>query len=404
MKREDLVRLADHLLHQLCVEIPTRPVGRDGNRRATDLFASRLVDCGFEVSSPGFKCIDWESEGAWLQTPAGRTAAHPSPYSLGCDVRGRLKVAATVAELEAADLASSVLLLRGELTRGQLMPKNFPWYNPDEHRHIIALLEQKNPLAIIAATSRDPEMVGAQYPFPLFEDGDFDIPSVYITDVEGDVLAGIAGHEVTLVSRSHRIPSTGCNVVARKGNEDSARIVYPAHIDTRDGTPGALDDASGIITLLLLGELLREYAGSPQLEIVALNGEDYYASSGEKLYLQTNQAHMDSVALNINVDDVGFREGATAYSLYECPSDLALRMQSALDRHHGLTEGPAWQQGDHMIFVQNGRPAMAFTSERFKEVMGEYTHTSRDRPELVDTGKLADLALALRDLLPDLGV
>lgn len=36
-------------------------------------------------------------------------------------------------------------------------------------------------------------MMGALYPFPLFEDGDFDIPSVYMTDVEGERLAAYAG-------------------------------------------------------------------------------------------------------------------------------------------------------------------------------------------------------------------
>jgi aminopeptidase YwaD len=243
-------------------------------------------------------------------------------------------------------------------------------------------------------------MVGSQYPFPLIEDGDFDIPSVYLTDVEGDQLVTVAGQDVRLVSRCRRIPSRGCNVVARKGKGDSGRIVCTAHIDTRDGTPGALDDTAGIISLLLLADLLRDYDSGPPVEIVAFNGEDYYASSGEKLYLDTNKATMDRIALNINIDDVGYRDGATAYSLYECPPGLAGLVRSCLDRHCGFTEGPAWQQGDHMIFVQSGRPAMAFTSERFMEVMGQYTHTAKDQPELVDPGKLADLAVALRELLP----
>ena len=38
-------------------------------------------------------------------------------------------------------------------------------------------------------TDRNPELVGALYPFPLFEDGDFDIPSVFMTGDEGLRLA-----------------------------------------------------------------------------------------------------------------------------------------------------------------------------------------------------------------------
>ena len=51
-------------------------------------------------------------------------------------------------------------------------------------------------MAIIAATGRDPGLAGGVYPFPLIEDGDFDIPSVYMKDVEGDRLADYAGQEV----------------------------------------------------------------------------------------------------------------------------------------------------------------------------------------------------------------
>lgn len=403
MKRKHLVQLARELLERLCVEIPTRPVGRRGNRQATDLCADRLAQCGFEVSRPEFSCIDWTTEGAWLHTPAGTTVVHPSPYSLGCDVRGPLIVASTMAELEMAGPAGGVLLLRGELTRSQLTPKGYPWYSIDEHSRILALLEHKAPLAIVAATSRDPEMVGAQYPFPLIEDGGFDIPSVYMTDLEGEVLAGLAGREVAVISQSRRIPSSGCNVVARKGAGDAGWVVLTAHVDTRDGTPGALDDGSGIITLLLLGELLREYEIGPPVELVALNGEDYWASSGEVLYLESNRENMERIALNINIDDVGYRDGATAYSFYECAPELANRIRGSLDNHCGLLEGPVWPQGDHMIFVQSGRPAVALTSEKMTEVMRKYTHTAQDRPELVDPGKLADLALALRELLPELG-
>lgn len=402
MRREQLVRLARDLLDRLCVDIPTRPVGREGNRKATALCAERLAACGFEVSCPEFSCIDWHSDGAWLQTPAGRTAVHSSPYSLGCDVRGRLAVASTLAELEKADLVGGVVLLRGELTRHQLTPKDYPWYSVDEHSHIISLLERKAPLAIVAATSRDPEVVGAQYPFPLFEDGGFDVPSVYMTDEEGEALARLAGQEVAVVSWSRRIPSSGCNVVARKGSGASGRIVFTAHVDTRDGAPGALDDTSGVISLLLLGELLRDYEGDPPVEMVALNGEDYWASSGEKLYMDSNRQDMERIALNINIDDVGYLEGATAYSFYGCAADLVSRIRDSLDRHCGLAEGPTWPQGDHMIFVQSGRPAVAFTSAKMADVMREYTHTAKDRPDLVDPGKLADLATALRDLLPEL--
>ena len=132
-------------------------------------------------------------------------------------------VVSTIEELEAKDIAGKIVLLRGEIAREQLMPKEFPFYNPDEHQHIIHLMETKSPHAIVAATSRDPEMVGSGvYPFPLFEDGDFEVPSVYTTDVEGERLAAFAGQEVTLEICAQRIPATGCNVDRPQGRPPSS--------------------------------------------------------------------------------------------------------------------------------------------------------------------------------------
>lgn len=65
----------------------------------------------------------------------------------------------------------------------------------------------------------------------------------------------------------------------------------------------------------------------------------------------------------------------------------------------GLCEGESWHQGDHMIFAQQGRPAVAITSEKMSELMAHVTHSPKDVPELVDCAKLVELAGALTDLI-----
>jgi aminopeptidase YwaD len=188
------------------------------------------------------------------------------------------------------------------------------------------------------------------YPFPLYEDGDFDIPSVYMTDEEGSRLARHAGREVSLDSRAQRIPAKGCNVIARKGanphpcteRSRSGRVVLFAHIDARMGSPGANDNASGVIVLLLLAELLADYAGHLGIEMVAMNGEDYYSNPGEQQYLAINAGKFDEIILGINLDDVGYYKGNVAYSLYDCPSELASSIHSVFSTHKGIVEGEPW--------------------------------------------------------------
>jgi aminopeptidase YwaD len=386
-------------LRRLCLDIPGRRVGSEGNRAATEFFAATVASFGFQTEPQAFSCVDWTTEGARLAVGGTAYLAHVSPYSPGCQVRAPLAVATNVEELDALQVSDSVLLLRGDLAKEQLMPKNFPFYNPDAHKRIIRLLETQDPRAIVAATSHDVQVAGAVYPFPLIEDGDFDIPSVYVTEEDGDRLAECAGEDVSLEIRAQRNPAVGYNVVARKGADPSRRVVLFAHIDAKEGTRGAIDNATGIAVLLLLAELLADDAGDLVIEIVALNGEDYYSSPGEQLYLELNADRFAEIVLGVNLDGVGYCQGRTAYSTYGCAPDLASAIRSAFSAHDDIVEGEPWYQGDHFLFTMHQRPALALTSERVAELLKEVIHTSRDSPEIVDTGKLADVALALRELL-----
>ena len=101
----------------------------------------------------------------------------------------------------------------------------------------------------------------------------------------------------------------------------------------------------------------------------------------------------------LNLDDVGSVEGRTAYSFVECPEVLRREAVRAIAGFEGLTEGEPCYSGDHMIFVQNGVPTIAFTTEQMAELMRTVTHTERDTPDLIDCHKLVDLAHALVELV-----
>lgn len=401
MSHTDLASAAARHLNTLCVEISNRRVGSAGNRAATDYFIRCAASYGFQTEAPAFDCLDWHEEGVELSAGDARFQAFASPYALGCDVRARLEAASTRDELRAVASSDVILLIRGALASQQIMPKNFPFYNPDEHQEIIRLLEARQPRAIIAATARDEQMVGSLYPFPLFEDGDFDIPSVYMTDVEGERLAAYAGQDVALRSRATRIPSTACNVIARKGRADR-RIVLFAHIDAKRGTPGASDNASGVAVLLLLAELLADYAGRLGIELVAINGEDYFSNPGEQQYLALNAGRFDEILLGINIDGAGYQHGRVAYSLYDCPDEMAALVHEVFSGCVGLVEGERWYQGDHGLFLLNQRPALAITSEQALDLLTQIVHTPADTPDIIDPRKLAEAAGALYHLLTQL--
>jgi aminopeptidase YwaD len=289
--------------------------------------------------------------------------------------------------------------MQGVLTMGQLMPKNCIFYNPEQHKKIYSILEVKKPVAIITATGKDLDMVGNVYPFPVIEDGDFNIPSVYCKDIVGDEIASKAGQVFHLETEARRIHAQASNVISYKNPDAMKKIIICAHLDAKETTPGASDDASGIAVQLLLAEMLSKYQGNIDIEIVAFNGEDNYTAGGEMDYLRRYDQELNKAVIVINIDDIGYVEGKTTYSFYECSEGFRKKVKTVFNNYSGLIEGERWYSGDHMIFAQKLIPTMAITSEKVIELMHTITHTSADVPEIVDYRKLFELANALKRLV-----
>jgi len=389
---DNLTQLASDYLETLCSRIPNRAVGAPGNKQATQFFREIMEENGLSVISQPFNCIDFRAGEIRLAAGGVEFEAHISPYSLGCNITAELAAASTIAELEALDARGKLLLLHGEIAREQIMPRNFVFYNPEEHQRVYRALDTIKPAAIITATGRSSDLAAALYPFPMFEDGDFDIPSCFLEDTEGKRLLPHAGKDIHLSMDAERIPEKAENIIARAGKNPQEKIVVTAHIDAKMGTPGALDDGGGTVVLMLLARLLKEYKGDRMVEIASLNGEDYWSAGGQMEYVRANTGAWGQMRLLVNIDGTGYRGYPTGISYYECPRPLTDAAQAALKNYPGITNMDPWFMGDHMIFVQNGVPAAALTTANFVEVWKQIAHTEKDSPEIVDPNLLAETA------------
>lgn len=401
MKDDIILKKSQDYLRILCSDIKERCVGSEGNRQATSFFEKELSSNGWRTETPEFDAFDWVQNGATLKSGDDNYDVLVGPYSLGYRGEAELVSASTTGELSMIDAKEKILFLYGDIAKEQLMPKNFVFYNPEDHRRIVALLENSGAKAIISATGRNSDLAGGVYPFPLIEDGDFDIPSVYMTEEEGLKFIKQTGRKVFLESFSTRVPGKGHNVIGRKGDETARRIVVTAHIDAKKGTPGAIDNATGVVVLLLLSDLLRDYNGNKLIEIVAFNGEDYYAVPGQMNYLAANGNSFSNILLNINIDGAGYREGKSSFSLFDLPSEILDHTKNVIDHFEGMTEGLQWVQGDHSIFIQYGVPAIAVSSQWFIDNMADQdiTHTPKDNIGIVDCTKIVEIARALNNLI-----
>ncbi|SMP65921.1 M28 family peptidase [Anoxynatronum buryatiense] len=397
----------DRHLEKLVVEMGHRSVGSPANQKAVAYAADTLNALGWEVALNAFDCMDWDEAPVRLQVGSHHFTAYASPYSPPCNVRVPLVAADSLTQLQAADLEHRILFISGDLAKEQLMPKNFVFYNPEEHRHLIALLEEKNPAAIICATGPGEGLSKGLNPYPVFEDGDFHIPSVYMKEEDGERLLHIwqqqPDEEILLAHQSRRIPSTGHNPVARKigtgQKTDRKRILICAHIDAKKTTPGALDNTTGVAVLLSLAEALQDYRGRDDLEIIPFNGEDYYAVSGQMNYLQQNDGKFDDIRLVINIDGAGHVDSRTALSFYNLSEDDIGKLLTTAGGFSSLEQGEAWYEGDHSIFLQQGVPCMTATSSNLRDGVMTISHTSHDTLDKVNLSLLEELVAFLRDVI-----
>ncbi len=396
-----LFKTANVHLHYLCETISERHLGSQGNKQATGYFKKVLQQNRWETEESLLEVMDWKTEGATLHCGMQSFEVFSSPYSLGCNIEGELTAIDSVSKLQHTDLQDKIVLLYGAIAAEQIMPKNFVFYNPERHQHIIQLLESGGVKAIICATGKNPSLAGGVYPFPMFEDGDFDIPNVFMKDTEGEKLLTCVGQQIKLESQATRIPGTAFNVIGRKPGREKQRIVITAHIDAKQGTPGALDNATGVTVLMLLSEMLKDSPMKHSVELVAFNGEDYYAASGQMKYIEQQNNGFEDILLNINIDGVGYNEGASAFSAFGLPHAVQATFNTITKKHPNIVEGAPWYQGDHSIFVQHGRPAIAVTSEWFIQNMEtqNITHTERDNLSIIDHRKVVEAAKAIHELL-----
>lgn len=372
------------VITELCADASGRPTGSRANQQAVWYVHRKLQDLGYQAELHRFPCMDWQDLGSILEAGGHPIPAVTNPYSPAGSAAGRVMHASTISELRNLRSSNALIAVSGELTLEPLMPKNFPFYNPEHHKEIIYLLEALEPQAVIAVTA-------AEKVTPICEDGDLAFPSVTVHADHAAALVGEAPVWAELAVRTRTASSEGANCIAVKDRGSKQRIVICAHIDSHRQTPGALDNAAGTAVVLASAAMLREYRGPYSLEFVFFNGEDYYSNPGEQLYITLNSNRFSSIALAVNIDGAGFRSGRTACTSYQCSEQVSAGFSELILNDPAFIIGEPWYESDHSLFIQQGCPAVAVTSEKLEEVTA-VTHTPSDTTDQLDYSVLSQAA------------
>lgn len=377
-----------------------RPVGTENNNAMLDIMQAHLSEMGYVVESLPFGCMVWRQGESTLTIADQTFSVEPSPFSEPFCGERPLCTANTMDELHNLECRDAILLLSGELTKTPLLPKDYPFYYPDEHKEMITLLEQKNPAAIIAVTGATP--LNGKNPFPLFEDGNFLIPSANIgADVYTDIERLIHDGQtlVHLNIDSGKVPSRSRQLIASKKAEASkGKIILAAHMDSKYDTPGALDNAAGVAVLLEAAAGLN--AVGYDIDIVPFNSEEYYGANGELEYLK--QIEGENIVLMVNIDSPCHKGSETAISFYNFGEEMQSIADKIMENSPRIVKGQEWYAGDHAPFLFRGIPCIAITSSDFFDGALAKTHTPKDTLDTVDETLVADSSEFLVNLIKTL--
>lgn len=129
--------------------------------------------------------------------------------------------------------------------------------------------------------------------------------------------------------------SSSRNVVAVKPGASPRRIVVGAHIDTKAGSPGANDNASGVGVVLELARALRDVPTQPTVVFAFFGAEEMWDTNpdshhyGSRAYVRAlTRAQRRAISGMVSVDMVGYGDSFVVRTMRRHPMTLATRLRA----------------------------------------------------------------------------
>ncbi|PHV69744.1 Zn-dependent exopeptidase M28 [Sporanaerobium hydrogeniformans] len=373
-------------IEDLLIEIvKERPVGTENNEKIIALLKEEFLALGCSVTALPFKCLVWKKGSSTFKIGDIELKIEASPYSAAFDGTGEGIVIDELAALQTTPLRDKIIILRGEATQKAMQPKDYPFYYPDEDRNVILRLENERPKAILALTGQS--QLSGMNPFPMFTDGNFSIPSGYMSESKWEQIRQLwpADNKLSIRIVSENIQVQSSQLIAHKeGVNSKETIVVCAHMDTQYETMGALDNATGIAILIALMQKLKRIECAFDIEFVPFNTEEYFGANGEVSYLKYLDNEQKRISLVINIDSPCHIGSNSAISYYNIHENQKYIIDQTITLHECIEKGESWYAGDHCAFAFRGISCLAVSSSDLFEGALAHIHTPKDTIKDVD--------------------
>jgi hypothetical protein len=385
----------------LCEEIGERRAGSTGERRAAEFIAGRFAALGLQrIVTEEFPCTS-------LAKARSRVAARVGARWQTVDSEVLVGAPATPAN---KPIEGDLVWLEmpenlPQLKRGSLRGKFAVIFGPlptrvEQHRKLVAA----EPVAVIHVDERLPfpwAKSDGVYPTWVQRHGMPPMATVPYTDAWQWRLAGVRRLRVQIEVALRAAHSQ--NVIAEIPGREARlpALVVTAHHDTQCGNPGADDNASGVVALLALAQMLAGRPHRRTIRFISFGCEEQL-SVGAAAYLQAHRAEMGAHGLVVNFDSIAsalghlelWRTGSEALGEFAvgqlARSGVQVRMS-----------GEVTPFFDTFPFNAGGVPSLGFYRSNFSG--GRWQHHSRyDTLADVTVGEVLRLVGAVAPLVQDL--
>jgi Zn-dependent M28 family amino/carboxypeptidase len=377
--------------------LESRMTGSDGEHRSAERVAAAFRTAGLrEVSIDTFEVQAWIRDDATLQlrAPVERSFdAIALPYSPSGSVDGRLVDVGygTPQEIDARDVTDAIVLASTDTPprRGRFVHR--------QESYSVAV--DAGAAAFVFAN----HVQGQLPPTGTLRAGDeAEVPGLGVSHETGEWLRRFAetggGHPEagemparSLNTGDARIqcavsattePAEGHTVSGVLGPETDEEVVVLAHHDAHDVGDGALDNGSGVATMVTALHVLSaiETDLDCRVRVVATSGEEVGLLGASAL---AEELDLDRVRSVVNVDGAGRFRDLRAFTHASDPvAELVGSVANAVDHPIRLERSPH-PHSDHWPFLRTGIPTLQLHSDSGERGRG-FTHTSADTLDKAD--------------------
>jgi Zn-dependent M28 family amino/carboxypeptidase len=222
------------------------------------------------------------------------------------------------------------------------------------------------------------------------------------------------------------------NLIAEvKGTQRPDEIVIlGAHYDSREGTPGADDNASGTAAVLSLARSFVKAKPDRTLRFVFFTNEEYFRQNlmGSLVYANLCRARNDNIVAMVSLETIGYYSDVAGSQRYPFPinlfypstgdflgfvgnTDSRSLVRTAIGSFRAVAtipsqgvaapesiDGVGWS--DHWSFWQQGYPAIMITDTA--PFRNPHYHELTDTPDTLDYGRMARVVTGMEDMLQTL--